>query len=78
MKTAISLPDELFSAADALASQLGVSRGELYATAVAEYLAKHSASDVTARLNALYATESSALDPAFQRAQSRSIGPVEW
>ena len=50
MKTAISLPDELFSAADALASQLGVSRSELYATAVAEYLAKHSASDVTARL----------------------------
>jgi len=78
MKTAISLPDELFSAADALASQLGVSRSELYATAVAEYLAKHSASDVTARLNALYATESSALDPAFQRAQSRSVGPEEW
>lgn len=78
MKTAISLPDELFSAADALASRLGVSRSELYATAVAEFLAKHSPSDVTARLNAVYATESSALDAVFQYAQSSSIGPEEW
>lgn len=78
MKTAISLPDDLFSAADALASRLGVSRSELYATAVAEYLAKHTASEVTARLNEVYATESSELDPAFRHAQSRTIGPDTW
>jgi metal-responsive CopG/Arc/MetJ family transcriptional regulator len=78
MKTAISLPDELFTAADALAGRLGVSRSELYATAVAEFLAKHTRSEVTARLNEVYATESSALDPAFRRAQSRSIGPEHW
>ena len=41
MKTAISLPDDLFDSADELAQQLGVSRSELYARAVAEYLAKH-------------------------------------
>lgn len=40
--------------------------------------AKPDASDVTARLDALYATESSALDPALQRAQSLSVGPEEW
>ena len=41
MKTAISIPDETFEAAETLAGRLGLSRSELYATAVAEYLARH-------------------------------------
>ena len=43
MKASISIPDDLFELADALAEQLGVSRSELYAIAVSEYLAKHPA-----------------------------------
>jgi metal-responsive CopG/Arc/MetJ family transcriptional regulator len=78
MKTAISLPDDLFAAADDLAGRLGVSRSELYATAVAEFLAKHSASEVTDRLNRVYATEPSALDPGLRRAQRRSLGSEAW
>ncbi len=78
MKTAISLPDDLFAAADALAGRLGVSRSELYATAVAEFLAKHSASEVTERLNRVYASESSALHPDLRRAQRRSVSPEAW
>lgn len=77
MKTAISLSDELFASADALAKRLGVSRSQLYATAVAEYVAKHSDTDVTARLNAVYADLPSGLDPALRRAQARSIAE-EW
>lgn len=78
MKTAISLPDDLFSAADALAGRLGVSRSELYATAVAEFLAKHSQDDITARLDRVYADQSSTLDPGLHRAQLRSIGSDNW
>lgn len=78
MKTAISLPDDLFVAADALADRLGVSRSELYATAVAEFLAKHNASEVTERLNRVYAAESSALDTGLRRAQRRSLGSEAW
>lgn len=78
MKTAISLPDDLFSAADALASRLGVSRSELYATAVAEFLAKHTESEITARLDQLYAEESSTLDASLRRAQRRSLVDAEW
>lgn len=78
MKTAISLPDPLFAAADALAGRMGVSRSELYATALAEFVAKHTDTDITARLNELYANDDSSLDPALRRAQRESVGREEW
>jgi len=78
MKTAISLPDELFHSADALAERLGVSRSQLFATALAEYLAKHQSQKVTDRLNKLYASEPSALDPSVRRAQRRSMTKDAW
>jgi metal-responsive CopG/Arc/MetJ family transcriptional regulator len=78
MKTTISLPDELFESADALAERLGISRSELYATAVAEYLAKHRAEDITGKLNEVYSDEPSGVDPALRSAQSRSVGSAEW
>ena len=78
MRTSISLSDDLIAAADALASRLGVSRSELYATAVAEFVAKHTAPDTTSRLDRLYANESSALDAALRRVQQRALGPERW
>jgi metal-responsive CopG/Arc/MetJ family transcriptional regulator len=78
MKTAISLPDELFQAADALAEQLRISRSELYATAVAEYLAKHRGQDITGKLNEVYSGESSGLDRPLRSAQAKSVGSAEW
>jgi metal-responsive CopG/Arc/MetJ family transcriptional regulator len=78
MKTAISLPDALFESADELARKLGVSRSELYATAVAEYVAKHRDQDVTARLNQVYGEQPSRLEPEIRRAQARSTGTSEW
>ena len=78
MKTAISLSDELFESADALAERLGISRSQLYATAVEEYLAKHRDEDVTARLNDVYAEQDSGMDPALRRAQARSVRSTEW
>ncbi|MDA8184918.1 MAG: ribbon-helix-helix protein, CopG family [Acidimicrobiales bacterium] len=38
MKTAISLPDETFRLATERAAQLGISRSELFSTAVRHYL----------------------------------------
>ena len=78
VKTAISIPDEVFLAADELAERLGVSRSELYATAVAEYVAALRSRGVTARLNEVYADNSSSLDPALERAQANSVGTEEW
>jgi metal-responsive CopG/Arc/MetJ family transcriptional regulator len=78
MKTAISLPDDLFASADALAGRLGVSRSALYAAALAEYLAKHRTARVTERLNAVYAAESSRVDPSIAKAQRRRVKSAEW
>jgi metal-responsive CopG/Arc/MetJ family transcriptional regulator len=78
MKTAISLPDHVFSAADALARRLGISRSRLYATALAEYVAKHRAAKVTEHLNAVYEARTSQLDPGLRRAQRRAVARHEW
>jgi metal-responsive CopG/Arc/MetJ family transcriptional regulator len=78
MKTAISLPDELYKSGDALAKRLGVSRSELYARALAELVAKHKASQFTQRLNAVYATEESRLDATTTAAQSRTLSRDSW
>ena len=77
MKITISLPDALFATADSLAKRLEVSRSALYAAAVAEYVAKHSDADVTARLNSVYADSPSGIGPGFRRAQARSVAE-DW
>ena len=78
MKTAISLPDDLFASVEALAERLGMSRSALFATAVAEFLAKHQTRQVTDHLNALSAEEPGTLDPRLARAQRRSVARAEW
>ncbi len=78
MKTAVSLPDDLFKSGDALAKRLGVSRSGLYARALAEFVAKYKSSRLTQRLNAVYADEESRLDPATSAAQSRTLPRESW
>jgi predicted transcriptional regulator len=78
MKTAISIPDDVFESADELAEQMGVTRSHLYATAVAEYVAKHRASDITATLNEVYSEEPSGIGRALRTAQARSVGSSGW
>ena len=78
MKTAVSVPDDVFLSADELARRQGVSRSELYATAVAEYVAKYDDEQITAKLNEVLADEPRGLHPAVRKAQARSIGPSDW
>lgn len=78
MKTAVSIPDEVFGSADALAKRLGVSRSELYARAVAEFVAKHRSEAVTERLDRVYAEQPGRLDRRLRRAQARSLRAADW
>lgn len=77
MRTTISVPDELFESADALAERLDVSRSRLYAAAVADYVAKHRHADTTDRLDAVYTEEEAGVDPAIRSAHRRSV-TGEW
>ena len=73
MKTAISLPDDLFAAADALASRLGLSRSQLYATALARFVAEQARAAVPARLNAVPAA-----GPPAPAAAAEAAADREW
>ena len=78
MKVAVSIPEELFASAESLGKRLRVSRSRLYATALAEFLAKHQGRKITERLNSLYAEEESRLEQPLRRLQARSIGKESW
>lgn len=78
MKVALSIPDELFDSAETLGKRLGLSRSRLYATALADYVAKHRGRKTTERLNAVYADEPERVDSRLRRAQSRTIGRDRW
>jgi metal-responsive CopG/Arc/MetJ family transcriptional regulator len=51
MKTAISIPDDLFADAEQLARELKKSRSRLYGDAMREYVARHSAESITEALD---------------------------
>lgn len=78
MKTAVSIPDTIFRAADSFAKRLGISRSELYATALAEFLSRRRSKQVTARLDSIYDDEDSTLDHEITGMQSRSLPHEKW
>lgn len=77
MKIAISVPDPLFKAADALARRLKKSRSQFYAEAVAAHLASLGEAAVREQLNAVYATQDSSPDPVLTRMFVETLDPNE-
>lgn len=77
MKTAISIPDELFDRAEVTARKLGLSRSELYSRAVRTFVEQHGQADVTALLDEIYESEESVLEPSLRRAQGRTLELLE-
>ena len=77
-KTPISLPDLVFEEAEALASQLGRSRSELYTKALQAYLRRHNRSRILSKLNQVYSEESSKLDPVLAKMQFMSLPHEDW
>lgn len=78
MKTAVSIPDPLFHAAEALAERLGMSRSELVSRALAAYLEAHQHDRVREALDAIYSEESSRLDEALAHLQWASLPKEDW
>ena len=78
MKTAISLPDELFQKAELAARRLRISRSEFYAKAITEFLNDQQGRSITDRLNEVYSEQTAKLDPALNRAQLKSLAKDTW
>jgi metal-responsive CopG/Arc/MetJ family transcriptional regulator len=78
VKTAISVPDDLFRKAEATARRLRVSRSELYAKAIAEFLKEHDRSAITERLNNVYSRHTAKVDSGLHRAQLKSLRSEPW
>jgi len=78
MKTAISIPDEIFVSADQLAKRLNMSRSELYTRAIQQYIAECRHVGVKEKLDQVYASENASVDSAVLNAQAISIPMEEW
>lgn len=78
MKTAISIPNPLFYAAEKLAERLGISRSELYSRAISYFVVMHRDDEITKRLNEIYAEKDSSIAPILWQMQMISLSKEEW
>lgn len=78
MKTAISLPDEVFRAAERHARRAKKSRSQLYADAISEYLARHAPDEVTEAMNQVVDQLEEPSDPFVSAAARRVLERTEW
>jgi predicted transcriptional regulator len=79
MKTAVSVPDDLFAQADRLAKRSRRSRSEVYSAALREYVARHAPDEVTAGIDAVLADLGDPGPDEFAgRAARRALAAAEW
>ena len=78
MKTAVSIPDDVFAEAEKLARRLKKSRSALYSHALREFVSRHSGDVVTEALNKVYADPSNKDDGFATAAGRRRLRRVEW
>ncbi len=77
MKTAISIPDEIFRSAEQLAQQRRIARSTFYTEALSEYLERHRIEGVAEQLNAIYAQEE-ASDYKLLKHQKKVLSDTTW
>jgi metal-responsive CopG/Arc/MetJ family transcriptional regulator len=78
MKTAISIPDDLFRGAERFAKRTKKSRSHLFSEALREYLARHSPDEITDALNLATTELDGTVDPFTSSAARRSLEKVDW
>lgn len=77
MKTAVSIPDNIFKICEDLSHNMGISRSELYTKAIKEYIKKKNNDLMTQKLNDIYNKESSSLDSKISKIQYSSTNMEE-
>ncbi len=78
MKTAVSIPDEVFLKVERLARRTRRSRSEVYSAALREYAARHAPDEVTEAFDRVCEQTSDTAEP-FVRAAGRAVlARSEW
>jgi len=75
VKVAVSIPDDVFDAAEELARRAGTTRSRLYADALRALIADAAAT--TEALDRVYGADG-ATDPALRNAGRRAFANSEW
>jgi metal-responsive CopG/Arc/MetJ family transcriptional regulator len=78
MKTAVSIPDSVFGDAERLARRMKKSRSQLYGEALAEYVARHAADEVTEAMDRVCRALGNKPDEFVSAAARRVLEQSEW
>jgi predicted transcriptional regulator len=78
MKTAVSIPDEIFAKAEHLAHRMKKSRSQLFSNALEEYVDRHSSDRITEALDKTWAEVNAGTDPFVSEAAHRILENNEW
>ena len=78
MKTAISVPNDVFELSERLAKKLKVSRSKIFAMGVKKLGEEYDEEDIVARINAVCKEVDTSLDPFWKEVQSRTLPKDKW
>ncbi len=78
MKTAVSIPDDIFEGAERLAKRTKRSRSRVFSDALQEYLARHTPDKVTQAMNQALTEIGETSDAFVPAAASRALQRSEW
>jgi len=78
MKTAVSIPDDVFEKAERLARRMKKSRSRLFSHALEEYVDRHAPDRVTEAMDQVCAEIGSEPDPFVSAVSARILEQSEW
>lgn len=78
MKTAVSIPDDVFEKVERLARRGKRSRSEAFSAALREYVARHSPDEVTEAINRVCDQVGDQKDEFVEAAARRILEKTEW
>ena len=78
MKTAVSIPDDVFEKVERLARRARRSRSEVFSAALTEYVARHAPDEVTEAMHRVCAEIDDRADPVVGAAARRILENTEW
>ena len=78
MKTAVSIPDDVFEKAERLARRAKRSRSDIYSAALREYVARHTPDEITDAMNAVCDRMEEASEPFVAKSSRLILEKTEW